>query len=183
MGVGRCRSLPGRDGARRMHPHYGFLEHTMKTIDTNQMMLARGRFASDPSVRFRANFALHGGKRMQNASVVMIDLDPGKAVGTHTDNAEQVLLVLEGEVELMIGDERETAGRGMMAVVPPMVPHSMCNIGDVPARVVGYFASPTVVTTFAEAFHPRGSRELVFGDRAMLERIPELLASGRIAAR
>ena len=155
----------------------------MKTIDTNRMILARGRFASDPTVRFRGTFALHGGKGLHHASVALIDLEPGKAVGQHTDSAEQVLLVLEGEVELTIGAERTTAPSGLMAVVPPMTPHGMRNVGHMPARVVAFFASPTVVTTFVEAIHPRGSRELVFGDRAMRERIPELRASGRLAAR
>ena len=155
----------------------------MQTVDITTMKLARGRFASDPTVRFRARFALHGGKGLQNASVVLIDLEPGKALGEHTDSPEQVLLVLEGEVELMIGGERARAGRGTMAVVPPMVPHGIRNVGDAHARVVGFFASPTVVSTFTEAIHPRGSRELVFGNRAMRERIPELRASGRLAAR
>jgi quercetin dioxygenase-like cupin family protein len=151
----------------------------MQTVDVYSVPLARGAFASDPTVRFRANFALHGGKGLQQSSVVLIDIQPGKALGEHADSPEQVLLVLEGEIELTIGGERLRAGRGMMAVVPPSTPHSMRNVGDSPARVVGFFPSATVVSTFAEPIHPQGDRVLVFGDRAYRERIPEFRAAGR----
>jgi uncharacterized cupin superfamily protein len=39
-------------------------------------------------------------------------------VGTHTDSAEEVLVVLDGEVEIVVGDERHRASAGAIAVVP-----------------------------------------------------------------
>ncbi len=155
----------------------------MQSVDTTRMTLVEGMFASDPTVRFRANFALHGPRGLKQSSVVVIDLEPGHALGEHTDSPEEVLLVFDGEVEITIGGERARAGRGVMAVVPPMVPHNIRNVGNERARVLGFFASPTVVSTFVETLHPYGERMMVVGDRAYRERIPELRSSVPIATR
>jgi quercetin dioxygenase-like cupin family protein len=154
----------------------------MQTVDTTTMTFSAGRFASDPTVRFRANFPLHGANGARHSSVVVIELEPGKALGEHTDSPEEVLLVLEGEVEFTVGRERARAGRGVLAVVPPMVPHNIRNVRNATARVVGFFPSPTVVSTFVAPIQPFGERILVFGDRALRERIPELRSSQPVAA-
>jgi quercetin dioxygenase-like cupin family protein len=158
-------------------------EFMMQTVDTTTMNLVKGGFEKDPTVRFRANFALHGGNGVQQASVVVIELEPGNALGEHTDSPEEVLLVLEGVVEFTVGGERARAGRGTLAVVPPMVPHSIRNVGNDTARVVGFFPSPTVVATFVEAIQPLGERVLVVGDRSYRERLPELRSSRPLASR
>jgi quercetin dioxygenase-like cupin family protein len=155
------------------------LEFTMQTADTTTMTLTPGRFLSDPTVRFRANFPLRGAR---HSSVVMIELEPGHALGEHTDSPEEVLLVMEGEVEFTIGEERARAARGVLAVVPPMAPHSIRSFGTGTARVVGFFPSSTVISTFVETVQPLGERVLVFGDRAYRERIPELRSSQPVAS-
>jgi quercetin dioxygenase-like cupin family protein len=136
----------------------------MITVSTPAMDLLEGQFDGDPSVHFRANFALHGGLGAQDSSVVIIELAPGNALGEHTDSSEEVLLVLEGTVEFRIGDSASTASKGTLAVVPPMAPHSIRNTGDRTARVLGFFPSPTVVATFVEPIQPLGQNVLVFGD-------------------
>jgi quercetin dioxygenase-like cupin family protein len=133
-------------------------------------------------VRFLANFPLHGGNGLKDSAFVLVELAPGKSLGEHTDSPEEVLLVLDGEVELRIGSARVHACRGMMAVVPPMVPHSIRNVGHVHARIVGFFPSSTVVSTFIETIQPLGERVVVVGDRAYRERIPEFRSSRPIAA-
>jgi quercetin dioxygenase-like cupin family protein len=140
----------------------------MLRIDTTAMALMEGNFDGDPSVHSRANFALQGGNGSERAAVVIIELEPGEALGEHTDSPEEILLVLDGEVEFQIGDEISPAVRGTLAVVPPMAPHSIRNIGAATARVAGFFPSPTVVATFAEPVQPLGERVLVFGEAAVV---------------
>jgi quercetin dioxygenase-like cupin family protein len=138
----------------------------MHTVDTRSLDLLEGRFDRDRSVHFRANFALHAGNGAKDSAVVVIELEPGDALGQHTDSPEEILLVLEGAVELEVGKERQVAGPGTLAVVPPLAPHNMRNVGDDTARVIGFFPSPTVVATFVEPIQPLGQQVLVFGDLA-----------------
>jgi quercetin dioxygenase-like cupin family protein len=139
-------------------------ERVVHTVDLNAMELMEGWFAGDPSVRFRANFAVFGGNGSENSAAVYIVMQPGEALGEHTDSAEEVLLVVDGMVEMTVGKERSRAGKGTLAVVPAMVPHGIRNVGAGVARVVGFFPSPGVVATFAEPVQPIDQQVMVFGD-------------------
>lgn len=117
---------------------------------------------SDPSVRVRADFPLSAAKGSANTAVVYFELDPGCSLGRHTDSAEEVLLVLEGVVEVTVGDETGTVGAGTIALVPEMVPHSIRNVGDTPARVAGFFPSGHIVATFDEPYVPIDQQVFAF---------------------
>lgn len=135
----------------------------MNTVNLKTLELLHGHFERDSAVDFRANFALVGGKGTEKSSVVYIELEPGKALGEHTDSPEELLLVLEGTVEFSVGAETARASKGMIGVVPPMVPHSFRNVGDGIAKVVGFFPSAGVVANFIEPVQPHGVTEMVFG--------------------
>jgi oxalate decarboxylase/phosphoglucose isomerase-like protein (cupin superfamily) len=49
-------------------------------------------------------------------------------------------------------------GPGSLALVPAMVPHDVVNNGDETVRVVGFFASSTVVGVFEDPYAPVGRR-------------------------
>jgi quercetin dioxygenase-like cupin family protein len=142
----------------------GRKEWDMRVVDLKAMDLVHGYYEGDPSVRFRANFALFGGNGAEGSSLVYVELDPGMALGEHTDSPEEVLLVLEGEVEITVGQERGRATAGSVAVVPSMVPHGFRNVGHGTARVAGFFPSRGVAATFTEPVQPMGERLLVFGE-------------------
>jgi quercetin dioxygenase-like cupin family protein len=92
------------------------------------------------------------------------------------DSPEETLLVLDGEVEMQIGQDRVRASRGQLAVVPPLVPHSVRNVGRGTARVVGFFPSPGVVATFVEPVQPINQHVLTFGQTDAAE--PVMAAAG-----
>ncbi len=52
-----------------------------------------------------------------------VRFDPRSTVPTHQHPHEQLGLVLDGELELWVGDDRRTLRRGDMYVIPPNVPH------------------------------------------------------------
>jgi quercetin dioxygenase-like cupin family protein len=79
---------------------------------------------------------------------VWINLEPGGEVPIHTDSAEELLVVLEGEVEAMVDHETGTLGERQMAIVPALAPHGLRNVSDRPARILGVFTSSTVVSVF-----------------------------------
>jgi quercetin dioxygenase-like cupin family protein len=136
----------------------------MRIVNLNEMELMEGWFSGDATVRFRAKFALSGGNGAAGLASVYVVLEPGQALGEHTDSPEELLLVLAGEVEFAVGEERARAGAGEMAVVPPMVSHGIRNVGTTTARIIGFFPSPIVVATFVEPIQPIGQDVMIFGE-------------------
>jgi quercetin dioxygenase-like cupin family protein len=130
----------------------------MIVVNLRQLELQEEWSEQDPSERLRSAFALHKGMGSEHASVVYFELEPGGAVGTHTDSAEEVVLVLEGEVQVALGDEQGKLTTGEFALVPAMVPHSVRNTGTGKARAIGFFAGAHVVSTFEQPLLPSGLR-------------------------
>lgn len=136
----------------------------MHTVDTRSLDLLEGWFEEDKSVHFRGGFALHRDNGTDNSAAVVIELEPGWALGEHTDSPEEILLVMTGTVEVTVGEERKQAKAGTVAVVPPMEPHSIRNVGDTPDRIIGFFPSPKVVSEFVEPIQPLDIQTLVHGE-------------------
>ncbi|HEV2107605.1 MAG TPA: cupin domain-containing protein [Thermomicrobiales bacterium] len=138
----------------------------MHTVDTRPLDLLEGWFERDKTVHFRGGFALHGDNGTEDSAAVVIELEPGWALGEHTDSPEEILLVMTGTVEVTVGNERQQAGPGTVAVVPAMVRHSIRNAGDTTARVIGFFPSRKVVSEFVAPIQPRNVQTLVHGGSA-----------------
>jgi len=124
-------------------------------------------YENDPTMRIRVNFPFYVGTGTKSTAVVYFEIEPGCRLGTHTDSAEEILLILEGEAEATVGDERGHISAGEMAVVPAMEPHALRNVGDETVRVVGFFSSNVVVSTFDQPMMPFGQR--VVGTPPVLE--------------
>ena len=88
--------------------------------------------------------------------------EPGGTLPEHTDSAEEWLLCLEGTVEATVGDETGTLEAGQLALVPALAPHSARNVGDGPARILGFFGGSTNVAHFTRELAP-GVKTLVVG--------------------
>jgi len=68
-------------------------------------------------------------------------INPGIEIPEHSHPHEQIGIVLEGEIEFVIQDERRTVKQGELYLVPPDVPHSG-KCGERPARVIEVFSPP-----------------------------------------
>lgn len=120
--------------------------------------LAEVSYEDDPTMRVKVNFPFYVGTGTKNTAVVYFELEPGHRLGSHTDSAEEILLILQGEAEATVGDETGRVSAGDMAVVPAMVPHALRNARDETVRVVGFFSSNVVVSTFDRPMMPFGQR-------------------------
>jgi quercetin dioxygenase-like cupin family protein len=123
-----------------------------------ELELLEGSYEDDPTMRVKVNFPFYVGTGTKNSAVVYFELEPGHRLGTHADSAEEILLILEGEAEATVGDEQSRVSAGDMAVVPAMVPHALRNVGDETVRVVGFFSSNVIVSTFDQPMMPFGQR-------------------------
>jgi quercetin dioxygenase-like cupin family protein len=132
----------------------------MHIVQTGELELMAAHHRDDSDNVVRAAWPVHRGTGARSTATVLFELARGKHLGTHTDSAEEVLVVLEGEVEIVVGDERCRAGAGAIAVVPAEVPHDVIGVGDTPARVTGVFPSNTIVSVFVDEWVPYGTRVL-----------------------
>jgi quercetin dioxygenase-like cupin family protein len=111
----------------------------------------------------RVSFPLHSATGTASTATVLFELDPGAELYVHTDSAEELLIVVQGTAEASVGDEVGRLERHQVALVPPMAPHGLRNIGDDVLRVLGTFSASTVVSTFEQPFEEDGPRVFVIG--------------------
>ena len=113
--------------------------------------------------RLRVAFPVSSATGTAATATVWIEIAPGGEVGEHTDTAEELLYVVQGEVEAAVGDETGTLRAGELAVVPALAPHSFRNRGDEEARILGFFGGSTNVGTFTRPNGNTGARVFVVG--------------------
>jgi quercetin dioxygenase-like cupin family protein len=113
---------------------------------------------ANPAQRCRATFPLFRAVGTEHTAMVYFELDRGDELGRHTDSAEEVLIILDGAVEVTVGESQAILTRGQIAVVPTMIPHNLRNVGGEIARVAGVFPDARLVATFDEVWEPAGSR-------------------------
>ena len=111
----------------------------------------------------RVGFPFHSAMGTASTATVLFELDPGAELPVHTDSAEELLIVLQGTAEARVGDETGRIGRSEVALVPPMAPHDLRNVGDDVLRVFGTFSSSTVVSTFDEGLESDEPQVFVIG--------------------
>ncbi len=131
----------------------------MITANLNQLELLEFTAKEDPKQHCKVTFPVLGTHGSQKIASVYFELEPGDNVGRHTDSAEELLLIMEGEVEASIGDEIAIMSAGSLAVVPTMVPHDVKNIGTTTVRVLGVFGGENhIIATFDKGWLPEGEK-------------------------
>jgi quercetin dioxygenase-like cupin family protein len=75
------------------------------------------------------------------ASLVVIEIEPGTAVPEHSHPNEQTGILLRGSVTFTVGDETKELRPGAMWVIPGGVPHAVVA-GPEPVFLVELFAPP-----------------------------------------
>jgi quercetin dioxygenase-like cupin family protein len=117
---------------------------------------------------FRVAFPVHSATGTASTATVLFELDPGAELPVHTDSAEELLIILQGTAEARVGDEVGRISANQVAVVPPMAPHGLRNVGDDVLRVLGTFSASTVVSTFEQPINAGGPDVLVIGAPILL---------------
>lgn len=127
----------------------------MITSDLNMAELTEFSVQRNPGQRCKATFPLFAAHGTKDSATVYFELRAGDFLGTHTDSAEELLYIVEGDVEVTVGEETGNLSKGQLAVVPKLVPHSVKNIGNGTAKVLGFFGGANnVVSVFEEVWQP-----------------------------
>ncbi|UTR10344.1 cupin domain-containing protein [Evansella sp. LMS18] len=138
----------------------------MTTVNINKLPLLDLWYENDESKKWKVNlpfapkFPLWSGVQTKDSSVVYFELEPGKELGEHSESGEEILFVISGNAEAVIGGERHSISEGSLVVTPPGVPHYIKNTGETPARFLGFFSKVDSRSTFSEEVSPVGMKEL-----------------------
>jgi quercetin dioxygenase-like cupin family protein len=135
----------------------------IQAVDLQAIELMHEESELDPTRRLGVAFPTSSATGAAASASVYFELEPGAHVGVHTDTAEEILIILEGSGEGLIGAETAPVHRGQVIVVPAMARHDVTNTGEGMLRVLGTFAASTVVSTFEEALAPGGPQVFVLG--------------------
>ena len=82
-------------------------------------------------------------------TVTELTLSPGAEIPLHIHPGhEECMLVLEGTLEAVVGEESETVAAGTTVLAPEGVKHSLANRSASPARVLAIFPTTNVQRQF-----------------------------------
>jgi quercetin dioxygenase-like cupin family protein len=114
----------------------------------------------DPSMRFVSIFPVGEREGALASSVAYYIIEPGKHTGLHSDNAEEIVFVAEGEGEVFSigGTQRLEAGK--FVVFPPGIEHDVYAHGSEPMRLLSFFPTTEILSTFQQEIYPVGGNVL-----------------------
>ena len=83
---------------------------------------------------------------------------PGTGAPLHKHEDDELIVLLDGELEVRMGDEVVTVGPDHTLVVPPNVPHGFTVTGPNSARMLAFLpvADPFSRTVYLEGSPPAG---------------------------
>jgi putative monooxygenase len=91
-----------------------------------------------------------GEKGADSLSVGDLRLAPGGTVRTHFHPTEEAMVILEGELDAVLGDEVIKVKAGDTVLAPIGVKHGFVNRSGTSARVMAIFPTATIERTFVE---------------------------------
>ena len=84
-------------------------------------------------------------------TVTEITLLPGGQIPLHIHPGhEECIMILEGALEAVLGDDKETVVAGSTIIAPDSVKHSLTNTSDRPAKILAIFPTTDVQRQFFE---------------------------------
>ena len=103
-------------------------------------------------------FHLAGPKQGVKSSLSYSEVAPGAGAPLHTHEDDELIVVLEGTLEVRIEDDVHQVGPDHTVVVPPNVAHGFTSVGSRNARLLGFFpvADAFERTRYLEGAPPGG---------------------------
>ena len=90
----------------------------MHAADISRRELITVWYEGDPAMRVAVAAPYLAQTGNASTAVVYFEIEPGHYLGTHTDSAEEILLLLSGRVEASLSDERGPLAAGQAAPIP-----------------------------------------------------------------
>ena len=133
----------------------------MFTAKFNELELLDTWAQEDSGIGVKFAPALSLASGTTRTQVVYVNVEPGMRLGRHSHNAEEILLILEGTMELSMGGEQQQLSAGEVALIPAGMIHDQLNVGSETVRCVAFFSSAAVLHDWEVPLMPIGSRGFV----------------------
>ena len=91
-----------------------------------------------------------GTQGADSLSVGDVKIGPGSKAPTHFHPTEEAMVILEGELEAVLGDEVITVKEGQTVLAPAGVKHGFSNRSGAPARVMAIFPTAKIERTLVD---------------------------------
>ena len=114
----------------------------------------------DPSQRFIAVFPVTSDQGAAASTVVYYIFEPGRHSGLHADNAEEVIYCADGVGEVFISGRQVKLEPGEFVVVNEGLQHDVYAYGSVELRLLSFFPTAVVESTFQDPVMPMGTNVL-----------------------
>ena len=84
----------------------------------------------------------------------------GAGAPLHTHEADELIVILKGTLDVRLGDEVRRVGPDHTLVIPPNAPHGFTSVGPGDASILTFFPIPDPFehTTFLEGAPPESHR-------------------------
>jgi len=105
-------------------------------------------------------FTLAGRDEGVACSASLSVIEPGAGAPTHFHNtADEIIVVLEGMLEMWIGDDRRRVGPNHTVALPAGMPHGFVAVGPGPARILAFLpqSGEAAATTYLDGGPPQGA--------------------------
>ena len=114
----------------------------------------------DPSQRFIAVFPVTPAQGAAASAVVYYIFEPGRHSGLHADNAEEVIYCADGEGEVFVSGKQVKLEPGEFVVINEGVQHDVYAYGSTELRLLSFFPTAVVESTFQDPIMPMASNVL-----------------------
>jgi len=103
-----------------------------------------------PVEKRSARSLVSGEDGARSLTIREIVVQPGSEGRLHTHSIDEAIMIMEGSIQLHVGDEVRTVRSGFTLFAPPGVPHKLVNNTWVPARLLVIFPSDELETHYLE---------------------------------
>lgn len=114
----------------------------------------------DPSMRFVVIFPVGERQGATQGSAAYYIIEPGKHTGLHSDNVEEIAFVAEGEGEVFSIGSTQRLEAGKFVVFQPGMDHDVYAHGSDALRLLSFFPTTEIITTFQQEIYPVGGNIL-----------------------
>jgi quercetin dioxygenase-like cupin family protein len=131
----------------------------MTALHLGELELTEFTGKDDPLQHCKATFPLFAAHGTSHLATVYFEIEPGDNLGRHTDSAEELLVILEGEAEVWIDKEQKKVSKGGLALAPQFALHDIKNTGSNTLKVLGVFGGANnIVASFDKTWLPANSK-------------------------